>query len=1304
MKKRKTFGLYGKNSKKTGKKTEKYSDTYYEEWEEYAEEEYTQDEEYEPDGEDDGYRIAYQDEEFHTERMPSVKEDAFQENVEGDFETEEIVVQEYEVDELDREDIDLQQFVADGYKEVEETLHGYTEELYTDEDNLHTSGAFPTEKIVVPQFIQQGYADEAAEYEDIDEIEEAYSSLENTQELEYEEDKYQTLEYETKDYEAEDYVEQRLIAEDYEAEENAQQDYEAEGYAEQDYEAENYVERGNEAYEAEDYTEPDYEAEEYAEQDYEAEEYAEPDYEAEEYAKQDYEHENYAEHRNEADAYEAEDYTEQDYEAEDYAEQDYEAEDYIEKHLTAQHYTEEDFDSEDEEESEDSFDTAYGDVDNHYDNDIASFGANLQQKGKNAVEWIKDTVTHMTAFDAIVACTGVVLVVAAIVILNMFLGSKRLDGQIEAMAPVGEDLTNIGIVGEDGLLAMADAMLSGTLETMTETDTEEESSSEENVPETSRVNVSFVSVEKDLKIRFTDADTGALITGTAFEVILTNAKGKELRLVDEDMDGIIYATDVNPGVFEAVVVSTDKYKFPTASQQVTVKKKVEFAVINVQDEVKKESQVNVAVEDTEKQDAIKEEVKLTDTVEWVESTKTLISGSEGYLPVDKNTIADPSKAARADARKLFDTLNVTLDQTSLSLAIGGSAQLKGSEFTDSTEGDIAYKYTTEWKSSNEGVATVSNGTVTAKASGTATITYTVTKTTITTTYEPKEPTEEVLDISLDEYEGLSDEEKQKCTPVKDDADQTIGYTYRKTIQPEKKTSETTETASASCEVTVEAAKISSASLELTTSADNCDIGETLTVSPLKLVYTKEDGSKETISEGFPAITWASADKAIATVDEKGVVTGVKAGKVSITASIAGIQGADGKDLEIKAAIEITVNETEKESETETETETEQPVLSITLDRTKEVYIEVGKNTTLVATVKNYKEDSGVTWTTSDKKIATVDEKGVVTGVAAGKVTITAVTKEKGEDDKPAKAECIVTVNSSASTDMTSKLKDKNGNQMYIKDNEGNYKEAVFADYFTAQEFYIKTEGQYRYTGWQTINGKTYYYDKNGTPVTGTQIIQGVTYNFGADGAIATTVNGSKFGIDISRHNGNIDWNAVKASGVDYVIIRCGYRGSATGVLIEDENFKKNIRNATAAGLKVGIYVFSQAINEVEAVKEASLAVSLAKGYNLTYPIFIDTESSGGRADKIDVATRTAVVNAFCQTVASAGYQPGIYASKSWFETKLNMGAIGNYKIWLAQYSAAPTYKGRYDMWQYTSKGKISGIKGNVDLNYSYLGY
>ena len=157
-------------------------------------------------------------------------------------------------------------------------------------------------------------------------------------------------------------------------------------------------------------------------------------------------------------------------------------------------------------------------------------------------------------------------------------------------------------------------------------------------------------------------------------------------------------------------------------------------------------------------------------------------------------------------------------------------------------------------------------------------------------------------------------------------------------------------------------------------------------------------------------------------------------------------------------------------------------------------------------------------------------------------------------------------------------------------------------------------------------------------------------------------------------------------------------------MITDPNFHTNIKGATAAGLKVGIYVFSQAINEVEAVKEASLAVSLAQGYHLTYTIFIDTEASGGRADKIDKNTRTAVVNAFCQTVQNEGYKPGIYASKAWYEGKLNMGTLGGYKIWLAQYSSAPTYAGKYDLWQYSSKGTINGIKGNVDLNLSYLGY
>lgn len=962
------------------------------------------------------------------------------------------------------------------------------------------------------------------------------------------------------------------------------------------------------------------------------------------------------------------------------------AEDEYEDYYEEESYEEEEWD-------EDAYDTGYAPTDaaagghqpkNHHNKN--------KSHGRKSFDWsattevIREFVHNLTPFDVILVCTGVVLLIGAIVAGSMVLASKNIDEQIQAIVPVGTELSRVGIVGESGLLAMADARLNAAEDSSMEIEDvvyTTESSDEENV----QVSVNFESVEKDLKIRFTNAATGQLITGTAFEVTLTSSQGKKLVLVDEDMDGIIYADNIKAGKFEAVITSTDKYKFPATAQQVTVKDKVEFVVINVQDEVKSEAQVNVAAEDTQKADAAKEEVKLTDTVEWVESSKTLIGGTESYLPVDKSLIQDPSTSSRLGTGiYLFDGLSVTLNKGSIDkLYVGSSETLTGTTFTDSKEEKDnvtkEYTYTTKWESSNTDVAAVDGGKVTAKSAGTATITYTVTRKTVTTT-----KTEEK--ISVEKYGELSAEEQQKYDPIKDDSDdpdKVTGYIYKK----EETSPEVIDTGSATCTVKVEAVAISSGTLEITRSADACSVGQTVTVKPSKLVYTMNNGGTETKTDGFPAISWSSSDTSIATVDSNGTVTGVKAGKVTITGQVTGIKGTDGNELTIKASTDITINAA--------------AALTLALDRT-EAWIGVNKNTTLAATVTNYKSDSGVTWTTSDKTVATVDEKGVVTGVKAGSAKITATTKEKNADGKNLTAICVVTVNSDAMNDTNTKLKDKNGNQLYVKNTDGSYREAVYADYFTASEFYMKTEGQYAYTGWQTINGKTYFYDKSGKAVTGTQIIQGVTYNFGSDGAIQTSVNGSKFGIDISRHNGKIDWNAVKSSGVDYVIIRCGYRGSSSGALITDQNFQSNIKGATAAGLKVGIYVFSQAVNEVEAVKEASLAVSLAKGYKLTYPIFIDTESSGGRADKIDVATRTAVVNAFCQTVQSAGYQAGIYASKSWFETKLSMGSVGNYRIWLAQYAAAPTYSGRYDMWQYSSKGTISGINGKVDLNLSYLAY
>lgn len=206
---------------------------------------------------------------------------------------------------------------------------------------------------------------------------------------------------------------------------------------------------------------------------------------------------------------------------------------------------------------------------------------------------------------------------------------------------------------------------------------------------------------------------------------------------------------------------------------------------------------------------------------------------------------------------------------------------------------------------------------------------------------------------------------------------------------------------------------------------------------------------------------------------------------------------------------------------------------------------------------------------------------------------------------------------------------------------------------------------------------------------------------------AQAVSGnSALGIDVSKWQKEIDWDKVKNAGVDFAIIRCGYRGSVTGCLVEDPYFLQNIRGATAAGIKVGVYFFTQAVNEVEAVEEASTVVSLIRDFNLDYPVYIDTEGAGGngRADGLDVETRTAVCEAFCSTIENAGYEAGVYASRNWYYHKLNTASLEKYVIWLAEYRSVPLYQGYYQMWQYTSKGSIDGIKGNVDMNISYLGY
>ncbi len=200
-----------------------------------------------------------------------------------------------------------------------------------------------------------------------------------------------------------------------------------------------------------------------------------------------------------------------------------------------------------------------------------------------------------------------------------------------------------------------------------------------------------------------------------------------------------------------------------------------------------------------------------------------------------------------------------------------------------------------------------------------------------------------------------------------------------------------------------------------------------------------------------------------------------------------------------------------------------------------------------------------------------------------------------------------------------------------------------------------------------------------------------------------------YGIDVSKFQGDIDWKVVKDVGIDFAMIRVGFRGYFNPMLVEDIKFEKNITGALANDIKVGLYFFTQATTEQEAVEEANFAIERAKKYNVTYPIAIDTEWSNpdkdGRADHISNAVRTATCDAFCKTVQNAGYKPMIYGSKNWFIDMLDMNVLNKYNIWLAHYTENPdtlsSYKGPYTMWQYTSSGTVNGILGRVDMNIEY---
>lgn len=1012
---------------------------------------------------------------------------------------------------------------------------------------------------------------------------------------------------------------------------------------------------------------------------------------------------------------------------------------------------------------------------------------------RNAPERNKRGGFEFGVMDALVALTGVIVVVVAVAAFTIYHNASDVENQISAMAEVGEKLEGIGYAGEGILVAVADARIAAQelLEEEGESETpkgEEEGYEEKELVSRVNVGLKLSSVQKDLKIKFTNRESGKLIGNQAFTVKIDGPE--PMTKTDDDRDGIIYINSIKAGEYTVTITAPEEIdgaKVAGTKAPVTVKDTIEYKKIDVTDEVKKETEINAAKEDTAIAAPVESVAK--DTVEWVESTKTPLGGGNGsvnYEQVNKADVPEPSAKAtleriwtadpQSGAYLMQDT--VKLEQNA-ALSWQGAVKLVRQDgyFTEETRTKAQPAPVSEPADKEPGSESAAPGEGTESGDGgESRPTEPEPTTPEPTTPEPSEPEPEkpefkVTGVSIEgggeyeygasvtlrasvktEGEGSLSESDYRWSgavsgtgtsisvptdkagtfeiklQVKDQSATTTVRIKEKEVPPAEVTgisitanpNKAEVGKSVSVEATVSMSDGSSFSGTVNWSVNN---GATISVDKNRATVTAGKAGKVTVSAtagnktasteveftdkpaqkvsvtleapgsiaigekkflkcttggDVASVKWSISNTKIALIDEnEGKVKGVAVGKATVKVKVTG----KGGDV-VEATGELTVTEVKKEE--------------IKLDPSAVSMIAGEKRT-----VKAILADTGlkaVEWKSSDESIVKIveskDDSCTFQALKQGKATITAT----GKENKEKKGSCEVNI---ILSDGTAPLKDKNGNQLYYKTGE-EYKEATAADYYKYDVFYRKRDmTQYLYTGWQNIEGKRYYFDKNGNPVTGDQVILGMQYSFNSDGSLK--VSGA-MGIDVSKHNGNIDWNAVKNAGVDYVIIRCGYRGSATGVLVEDQKFRSNIQGAQAAGLKVGIYFFSQAVNDREALEEASLTIDLIRKYNITYPVYMDVEAAGGRADGLNAATRTQLIRTFCETLRSSGYTAGVYANKNWLSEKMSTGALGSYKIWLAQYAATPTYGGRYEMWQYSKTGKIPGISGSVDLNISYMSY
>lgn len=207
------------------------------------------------------------------------------------------------------------------------------------------------------------------------------------------------------------------------------------------------------------------------------------------------------------------------------------------------------------------------------------------------------------------------------------------------------------------------------------------------------------------------------------------------------------------------------------------------------------------------------------------------------------------------------------------------------------------------------------------------------------------------------------------------------------------------------------------------------------------------------------------------------------------------------------------------------------------------------------------------------------------------------------------------------------------------------------------------------------------------------------------------------GIDVSKFQGTIDWVKVAESGIDFAMVRVGYRTQSTGEIVEDTNGRYNMQEATANGIRIGAYFFSTAVSGAEAIEEAKWVADYISQYQITYPVAYNCEgfeNPDNRQYEMTVTERTDTAIAFLHEIYNQGYTPMFYASKSEMEGDLKWEASrieDRFKVWVSQYPAVPypqtvssSYSGKHDMWQYTNNGTIAGISKPVDVNVAYFGY